>query len=55
MPIESHIKMLQRQHPEEPLEIIRLACYLSDDVDKAKKYARICKAAMTTGILPITW
>ena len=44
MPIESHIKMLQRQHPEEPLEIIRLACYLSDDVDKAKKYARILQS-----------
>ena len=36
--------MLQRQHPEEPLEIIRLACYLSDDVDKAKKYARILQS-----------
>ena len=44
MPIESHVKMLQRQHPEEPLEIIRLACYLSDDVDKAKKYARILQS-----------
>lgn len=43
MPIESHVKMLQRQHPEEPLEIIRLACYLGDDIAKTKAYASILK------------
>ena len=32
MPIEPHIENLQLSHPEEPLEIIRLACYLGDNI-----------------------
>ena len=36
MPIESHIEDLQKRHPKEPLEIIRLACYLGDDIAKTK-------------------
>lgn len=43
MPIESHIENLQLSHPEEPLEIIRLACYLGDDIAKTKAYASILK------------
>ena len=41
MPIEPHIENLQLRHPEEPLEIIRLACYLGDDIAKTKAYASI--------------
>ena len=41
MPIEPHIENLQLSHPEEPLEIIRLACYLGDDIAKTKAYASI--------------
>lgn len=41
MPIESHIEDLQKRHPKEPLEIIRLACYLGDDIAKTKAYASI--------------
>lgn len=41
MPIEPHIENLQLSHPEEPLEIIRLACYLGDDIVKTKAYASI--------------
>lgn len=43
MPIEPHIENLQLSHPEEPLEIIRLACYLGDDIAKTKAYASILK------------
>ncbi|WP_308274475.1 hypothetical protein [Prevotella sp.] len=41
MPIEPHIENLQLKHPEEPLEIIRLACFLGDDIAKTKAYASI--------------
>lgn len=41
MPIEPHIENLQLSHPEEPLEIIRLACYLGDDIAKTNAYASI--------------
>ena len=41
MPIEPHIENLQKKHPEEPLEIIRLACYLGDDIAQTKAYASI--------------
>lgn len=43
MPIEPHIENLQLSHPEEPLEIIHLACYLGDDIAKTKAYASILK------------
>ena len=41
MPIEPHIENLQLRHPEEPLEIIRLACFLGDDIAQTKAYASI--------------
>ena len=41
MPIEPHIENLQKKHPEEPLEIIRLACFLGDDIAQTKAYASI--------------
>lgn len=41
MPIEPHIENLQIRYPEEPLEIIRLACFLGDDIAKTKAYASI--------------
>ncbi len=41
MPIEPHIENLQIRYPEEPLEIIRLACFLGDDIAKTKVYTSI--------------
>ena len=39
MALDIHIKRLQKQYPEEPKEIIQLACFLHDNIDKAKGYA----------------
>ena len=39
MALETHIKRLQIQYPEESKEIIMLACFLRDNIDKAKAYA----------------
>ena len=40
MALKEHIRRLQEQHPGESVEMIRLACFLNDDMDMAKEYAR---------------
>lgn len=39
MALKFHINRLQKQYPEEPKEIVQLACFLHDNIAKAKEYA----------------